>query len=124
LNRVTTLTSVVAFAAPWSYEMTITAKVVDRYRNDRRDFVIHDDEIHTAEARLAVTILGTIALAAAEPDGEDGMGRQKLKLLTPEAAAQRACDLAAQMFAEFRKRGWIVKGPSAEEYFDSEIEKD
>lgn len=104
--------------------MTVTARVVDRYKNDRKSVVVHDDDILNGEAKLAITILGTIALAAAEPDGEDGMGRQKLKLLTPEAAARRACDLAEQMFTAFRGRGWIIKGPSAEECFDSEIEKD
>ncbi len=104
--------------------MTITARVVDRFRNERRGVVVYDDDVMNGEARLAVTILGTIALAAAEPDGEDGMGRQKLKLLTPEAAAQRACNLAEQMFAEFRTRGWVIKGPSAEEYFGDEAEFD
>ncbi len=69
----------------------------------------------TPEAAFAMQIMDRLALVAAHPDGEDSAGRQKLRLLTPEEAAERACKMAAIAFENFKALGWLVEVPSLEE---------
>ena len=64
-----------------------------------------------AVGRLAATIAERFALVAAMPDGEDSAGRQKLRLPTAEECAVRSCDLAASLWAEFDRRGWLYPIP-------------
>ena len=64
-----------------------------------------------AVGRLAASIAERFALVAAMPDGEDSAGRQKLRLPTAEECAARSCDLAASLWAEFDKRGWLYQIP-------------
>ncbi len=62
-------------------------------------------------AQLAANIAERWALVAAMPDGEDSAGRQKLRLPATEELVARSCDLAAGLWQEFEKRGWIMDLP-------------
>jgi hypothetical protein len=83
-----------------------------------RDRFRHPEAIHThietPQAGLAVRICGNIAIAMGTPDGEDSAGRAKYKLMPADEVAERACAIAAAMFAQWAKRGWLVEVPPDE----------
>jgi hypothetical protein len=58
-------------------------------------------------AAYAADLLLRASLVAAMPDGYDDAGRQKMRMMTPDEAALRACEIAQAAFDEFEKRGWI-----------------
>ncbi len=65
------------------------------------------------QAQLADRISHCLSSYHFEPDGEDSTGQAKLKHVqdTPAFVAQRACDIAAALFEEYEKRGWLVPYP-------------
>lgn len=64
-----------------------------------------------AIGRMAFDLAKHFAIVAAAPDGEDSAGRQRYRLQTTEETVSRACDLAASLWAEFGKRGWLTELP-------------
>lgn len=62
-------------------------------------------------AELAMRLADHLAIVAAEPDGEDSAGRQKLRMLAPDDCAARACDIASAMWLQFEMRGWLQELP-------------
>jgi hypothetical protein len=64
-----------------------------------------------SEAELAARMIERWGCVAGEMDGEDSAGRQKIRLATADELVGRACDVAAKMFEEFTKRGWVVDIP-------------
>lgn len=64
------------------------------------------------EAHLAIELMRQLAIVAAETDGEDKTGRQKLRLLKPDEVAIRACEIAAEAYKEFQARGWLKDLPA------------
>ncbi len=82
---------------------------------DSAKVIVHRTEAPGDEAEFAMRLMGHIAIAAGHPDGEDAGGRQKLRLLTPEEVAKRACEIASHSFTEFRARGWMIDFPSSDE---------
>ena len=46
------------------------------------------------------------------PDGVDGAGRQKCRLITPQEAVERADEAAARIHREFLERGWVTILPN------------
>ncbi len=62
-------------------------------------------------ATLATEIATRFALIAAEPDGEDSAGRQKLRMPNAKELAGRSCEIASELWAEFESRGWLFDLP-------------
>ena len=69
----------------------------------------------TSTARLAEQLAERWGMVAAEDDGEDSAGRQKVRLATPIEVIERACAVASLLHAEFTARGWYVEIPTREE---------
>ncbi len=86
---------------------------------------IYDTTVPNQQARLAIQFVERWGAVAAEPDGEDSVGRQKLKLQSPPDTARRACDAAVSLYEEFKQRDWLVEVPAPKlgkgEEFDSEV---
>lgn len=79
---------------------------------------LHETEVATFEARMALAFMERWAMVAAEADGEDSAGRAKLRLMTADEIASHACIVAQKAVEQFRARGWIKDIPSAQECVD------
>lgn len=92
-----------------------TLEIVGRegFRDTR--VVVHEREQMTLKARLAVQMVERWGLVAAVPDGEDGAGRQKMRVPTPAELVGQACSVASALVDEFRRSGWMVEVPGIEE---------
>lgn len=76
------------------------------------EVTVYETQVMNLKARMASDILiRGLALIAADADGEDSAGRQKLRMLNPSELAGRACDLADCMFTQFNHRQWLVDLP-------------
>jgi hypothetical protein len=60
---------------------------------------------------LAIRFATHFGVVAAEDAGEDSKGRSKLRLQSPEMVVKRACDMAEQLVAKMKERGWVVDIP-------------
>lgn len=89
------------------------------YTNRDTKIMMHQREIPSWEARMASILIERWGTVVAKPDGEDSAGRAKLRRATPAETVQDACDTAALAVAEFRKRGWVDKIPSFEDFQDA-----
>jgi hypothetical protein len=67
--------------------------------------------VESQQAKLAVSICGNIAVALGAPNGEDSAGRAKFKIMPADEVAERACAIAAAMYAQWGKRGWLHEVP-------------
>lgn len=67
-------------------------------------------EVYSRDAvfHIANELLGHIAIAMGEPDGEDSSGRQKFALMAPADVATRALDIAEELVEQGAERGHIV----------------
>ena len=74
-------------------------------------YVINHTRIPGVRAQYAMDLAKHIGIAFAAPDGEDSSGRQKMKVLTPDEVARRACEISDSIFAIFDSRGWILDLP-------------
>jgi hypothetical protein len=92
--------------------MTVEVLVQDQYQLKSPCIKIHDTEVWTLEARLAMSLVERWGMVAAAPDGEDSAGRAKGRLQSPEELVSRACRAAELVAAECRARGWFVEAPS------------
>ena len=97
-----------------------TDEQVYRKEQKRHQQATHAGSLHAA---IAERVLGTIAIAMTEPDGEDSSGRARFKAMPPRVVAQRACDIARHMVAEFQERGWLYEVPFADGPDESEAEE-
>jgi len=70
-----------------------------------------NEEIPHPQASFAMDVIGRLAICTAVPDGEDSVGRQKLRMMTPEEIVARATDVADRAWKEFRARGWLLDIP-------------
>ena len=98
--------------------MTIEAIVTkSRYawEGDTPHLGIHDTEQLTKELYFALAIIERWALVAAEPDGEDSAGRQRLMLPSEEALVARAFKIARLTFEHARRNGLVVSLPTMDE---------
>jgi len=82
---------------------------------DKATLGLHSTEIPTMRAHFAMKLMEHLAISAAEADGEDTAGRQKLRLLTPVEVATRACNIAAAAYQQFEDRDWLLTAPPYEE---------
>ncbi len=73
--------------------------------------VLYSSEMPEPEATFAMQMLERWGMVAAMDDGEDSAGRQKIRVATPEELVWRACTVAEVAFAEFDRRGWMLKLP-------------
>ena len=69
-------------------------------------------EIPGHEAEFALRCVERWAMVAGMPDGEDSAGRAKLRVMTVDELAERACDVAEVTFSMLRARGMMVTLPS------------
>lgn len=90
-------------------------RIVEHYKTDRYGVEGYETEMPNFEAKIAIDLMVRWGEVAAVEDGEDTAGRQKLRLLSPEEVAVRACKTAACAVAEFRARGWMVEVPDLAE---------
>lgn len=67
------------------------------------------DDVINAKAELAIKLATQLAICIMEQDGEDSSGRAKFKVMRPVSVAERACQIAEFMFAEFDARQWWIK---------------
>lgn len=79
--------------------------------------ISHSRVLLSDRARLAGHILERWAMVAAQPDGEDAAGRQKIIPLEPTEMARRACDIADAAYKEFEDRKWFTPVPPAKSIF-------
>ena len=82
--------------------------------------VYHQSHIESRQAQFAMDLMRHFALVAASDDGEDSAGRAKLRTLSAEEVAQKACELAAAAYNEFHERGWLIEVPM---YTDEQVKK-
>ncbi len=80
--------------------------------SERTPIAIFKKQAKNTRAEIALEFINRWGMAAAETDGEDSAGRQKLKLSTPGKMVQRACQAADLLMSEFEKRGWLLDLPS------------
>jgi len=79
---------------------------------------IHDTELPTQQARLAIELVGRWGMVAMMPDGEDSSGRQKFRPSTPQELCDRACETASLLFSKLRELGWFANIPTVAELDD------
>lgn len=79
---------------------------------------LHETEVPTLEARMALSFMERWAMVAAESDGEDSAGRAKLRLMTADEITSHACNVAQKAVDQFRARGWVKNIPTAQECVD------
>lgn len=82
------------------------AKIVARITKmfGKEEVSISKTEVHSDEANLAFSLIERWGMVAAQADGEDAAGRQKLRLMTPEELVERAFITAHLAFEESRAR--------------------
>ena len=67
--------------------------------------------VPSTEAELAIEFIARWGMVAAEPDGEDTAGRQKLKPMSPEQVVDRALRVAELACQRFEEKGWYLHLP-------------
>lgn len=72
----------------------------------------------TEEARFAMALVERWGLVVGEPDGEDSAGRSKLRALTSEELADKACDASQALYTKMDSLGWFFDIPDQEEIRD------
>lgn len=85
------------------------------WRHDRAEIIIHRNVVPTNQAETALELARHLSIVAADVDGEDTAGRQKLRLLTPAQVASRAAQIAEALWAEFEQRDWLLALPGVAE---------
>ena len=86
--------------------------------------VVHEHELPTKEARLAVDLVRHLAICSCVPLNEfDKAGRVMHRLMTPAEVADRACGIATCLLSKFRDLNWIVDLPVEEELTAIEAEE-
>lgn len=75
------------------------------------EVMIYDVQRPDAKGNLAIELARHMCFVAGMPDGEDSAGRAKLRLMTTLEIADRACNLASDLWTEFQKRDWLLDLP-------------
>lgn len=88
---------------------------------------IHETEIQTAQARLAIRFAEIILAssdygknlgeAMASAVGDRQSYEKPEKPVAVETICRRACDMAAYLTLEMKKREWIIEGPDVNEVY-------
>lgn len=84
---------------------TLFPFLIDRYESgtvEMRPFM------YSAQASFATALAERWGMVAGIEDGEDSAGRSKLRCMTPQEIADKACETAEAMLAKFRQLGWIT----------------
>jgi len=97
----------------------IQVKVQDKYRGQKGMFV-HNTELLEDEAKMAVDMVLRWGMVAVEPDGEDSLGRAKMRLTTPEELVERAFTVANLMFSKARASGLMFEAPHISEFSEED----
>jgi hypothetical protein len=92
--------------------MAVKFYVDEKYRNSRKEIVIHDEEHLTTEARVAISLVEKWGMIYANIEGEDSSGRQKFETASVSEVVKRACDMTESLFDEMRKRNWVPIMPN------------
>jgi hypothetical protein len=85
---------------------------IKRSYGEPATIMTHERFMLTIEARFAMALIERWGLVAAQEDGEDSAGRQKVRLSSIKDVVDRAANTAALAIKEFSDRGWMVDVPS------------
>ena len=83
---------------------------VDSYRGGT-DVKILKTRAFGIVAGLAVEMASRWGMVAAQPDGEDSNGRQKLRCLSPNEIVSKAINTAEMLYEELSAKGLIAEIP-------------
>ncbi len=61
----------------------------------RKNLILHETEVPESEMKIALSLIERWGAVAADDDGEDSRGRQKLKLQAPKDLVERCFEVAA-----------------------------
>lgn len=93
---------------------TVGIRVQDRYK-DHKEVAVFQLEMGTPQAQFILGLIERWGMVAAAPDGEDGSGRQKQRLMAPEEIVNRAFDCASLAFDRLRADGLLIDLPDVNE---------
>jgi hypothetical protein len=79
---------------------------------DGTEIIIYKTEVLFQEAQFANDLMKHLAIVAAVPDGEDTVGRQKMRMMTEREVVARATKIAELAFVTHRVNGLILELPA------------
>lgn len=82
--------------------MTVSAHVLDRFQVP--NVITHDTTILSRQAYFAMELVARWGVVAAVPDGEDSVGRQQLRVMTPVELTDRAIKITELMFERMAEK--------------------
>lgn len=85
----------------------IVVSKTGRYADPKTEWA----ELAGQEAHCAIEFVQKWGMVACVPDGEDGAGRQKLRLATPDEVVARAVTTTELLYRTMRERRWIDTNP-------------
>lgn len=85
--------------------------IIKRTTYEGTHYTAHLPFVLNMQAELATKFVERWGMVMIEVDGEDSRGCQKVRLMSPEEIAHRACDTADLLLEEFINRKWIVEIP-------------
>ena len=109
------MTAAKVITTPWGDEVW----AVRDFRDSRPQVLTHSGTVISQEASFALRLVERWGVMPIENAGEDTAGRATARLMDERAIADRACDIAEETFAAFRRRGWEVDMPGIEEMQDA-----
>lgn len=80
-----------------------------------KDVIIFHLEHPTLQGHFVMTLIEKWGMVSAKEDGEDSVGRAKLRTLTPQEVVTRAMDVAEIAFKSMRQAGLIIDLPDLNE---------
>lgn len=84
--------------------------------NDYGEIRIHHGEMPDRQCVLAQEIARHLGIATAKWNGKyTPRGTQEWELMAPAEVAERACNIAQELWAEFHKRQWMTEIPLTDE---------
>ncbi len=89
----------------------MTTKYIERQGYQNTEVTVYETRMPTDVGKFAAHLAQHFSIVAAQPDGEDTSGRQRLTLMHPADVAKRACDVAQAMWRELADRGWFLDLP-------------
>lgn len=90
-------------------------RVTEEHSYGEKAVKLYRTEAPTMEAEYALLMLERCGLVAADMDGEDSAGRQKIKMFPVKDTVERAFDLAQEAFRVARSRGLMAQLPDLNE---------
>lgn len=86
--------------------------VRNRPRYSEFEAIAEETELPDATARFAAELISKFGAIAAIEDGEDTVGRQKMRLQNARELVERSFAIAEQYYEVARSRGYMVQCPA------------